>query len=312
MTQSLNTRAILLLSLCLFTLVFAVENIEQRDLFWAPLHNSAHSFVQFLLVPIVFLLTHLKLGERFGLRIAISCGVCFLLGIAVELGQPFIGRDASTGDIYYNFVGICAAALWLTSNTSKHTLKRLTLRSLAFVLLASSLTVPMIGAYTLNQRDVYVPVLLDFEHNWQQRIYRNGGQSHLSLTKTPKGWPNADTTLKVEFVKTRYPGFNIKQVAKNWSGYTRLYFEVFSKLDETKNITVRIHDELHNNEYNDRFNRSVEIHPGLNQIEIDVAEIETAPANRKLQLTAIAALGIFSVQPEAQFSLYFDNIKLKN
>jgi len=304
----------------LVLLVIWVESLQNQNLFWGPLHDSAHAFAFFLLTRLLTLL-HSKLASTgtvhhdqalpitSGLVLAKIGGACFALGIVIEITQPLFGRSASFNDISYNFFGILSA---ITYEISKHqqTALKLALKSITIILLTSALFIPLSGAYTLKQRQDLLPFLLDFEHRWQQRIYRAGGKANLSLTHDVAGWPNTSTSLKVDFVQTTYPGFSIPHVSGDWSGYSYLSVEVYSKLKAPKNLTLRIHDKHHTHEHNDRFNRTVEIQPGHTTIQISLDEMIHTPKTRALDIENIAGIGVFSSNPTEDFSLYFDNFKL--
>ena len=272
------------------------------------MHDSVHTIAAFLATSLAISL--LKTEQTKGLQLAQIGGLLFAAGIALELVQPSFGRSASFADIYYNFVGIIAA-LAISASRRLKTPKRMAIHLLSIILLASSFTLPAIGAITLHKRNKSLPSLLNFEESWQQRLYRAGDGSNLSITSQPQGWQNSSTTLKVDFQKTHYPGFSIPHIYPDWRGFKTLKLSVFSKNDEEKRITIRVHDEAHDNRYQDRYNQSFLIQPGLNPIEISLQEIRQRPEGREMDMGNIAGLAIFSVSPQEIFSLYFDELKLE-
>ncbi|MCH2159989.1 MAG: hypothetical protein MK096_14570 [Oleiphilaceae bacterium] len=291
---------------CLIGISVGIENVSNQNLFWGPLHDSAHTYILFFLT---LLLSHLARAKDSGLKLIQVGGFCFIIGIAIELSQPFFQRSASFIDIYYNFIGICSAILIIVS-TQRTFKKKIIVRFFALFLLFSAMFVPAHGAYTLYQRQAELPSLLNFEHAWQMRLYRPGDKASLSLVSKPKGWDNPSTTLKVDFATTTYPGFSVPHIHGDWSDFNQFRIDIFSKSDTPQKLTLRIHDKTHNHEYVDRFNRSFEIQKGVNKISIPLSEISEAPQGRAMDMKHIQSLALFSAKPEQGFSLYFDNLRL--
>ena len=297
-----------LIAVTLLLSIAGIESVENQNLFWGPLHDSAHALVAFLITSLCISLLKSE-QQTSGLRLAQIGGALFAAGIAVELLQPAFGRSASFTDIYYNFAGI-VSALAITISSRLARAPKISIVMASMILLTSCLTVPFIGAATLYQRDAKLPVLLDFEDNWQRRLYRAGGGANLSLTRNPKGWKNTSTTLKIDFPTTRYPGVSAPHIYRDWSDYDRLSFEVFSKNEQAHAITLRVHDEVHDHNYADRYNQRFSIHPGLNVIEINLEDVRKRPKKREMDMTSIAGFAIFSASPTETFSLYVDNFRL--
>jgi len=84
-----------------------------------------------------------------------------------------------------------------------------------------------------------------------------------------------------------------------------------SESDHPIELVLRIHDRRHNEDYADRFNRSLTFQPGINAFRIPLDEIRAAPAGREMDLSAIERLSVFAVAPEAQLSLYLLELRLE-
>lgn len=298
-----------LFALLLALLIAGIESVENQNLFWGPLHDSAHAFAFFLLTSLTISLLKPEL-QTTGFKLAQIGGAFFAAGIALEVIQPAFGRSASFTDIYYNFVGI-VCALAIAASRHLNTLPKLCIRLVSLALLISSLTVPAFGAATLSKRNQAIPVLLNFEDSWQRRLYRAGGSANLSLIGKPTGWMNGSTALKVDFPTTKYPGFSVPHIFPDWRAFQRLKLSVFSKNEEIIYITLRIHDKQHDHDYTDRYNQRLEIKPGINQIEINLEEVQNKPEGRQMEMETIAGLAIFAASPKETFSLYFDDLRLE-
>ena len=95
------------------------------------------------------------------------------------------------------------------------------------------------------------------------------------------------------------------------AGYSYFKLDIFSELPTTQLVTIRIDDLHHNNEYTDRFNKSVTIAPGLNHIQIPIDDIRLALVGREMDLSAMKAVLLFAVNPPEEFMLYVDSIRLE-
>jgi hypothetical protein len=89
--------------------------------------------------------------------------------------------------------------------------------------------------------------------------------------------------------------------------------DIYNPSEKPLEINLRINDVLHNsnNTFEDRFNRRIQLISGWNSVVIPIDAIQKAPAQRQLQLDAIASLAIFTMRlPEAR-DIYLDNLVLR-
>jgi hypothetical protein len=76
-------------------------------------------------------------------------------------------------------------------------------------------------------------------------------------------------------------------------------------------LTLRIHDRLHNWEYEDRFNRQLVIAPSTRKIVgIPLQDIEVAPARRRMDMAAITSVMLFAWYPVPTHEFYVSRIWL--
>ncbi len=115
--------------------------------------------------------------------------------------------------------------------------------------------------------------------------------------------------LKMKSAK--YAGFGISEPFPDWKGYTDLRFDIYSELDSTIAVLLRVHDSWHNNNYNDRFNQILEIKEGLNRFQIPLERIRTAPTERRLGLGRIAGLQLYVIYPTRELTFYIDDLRLE-
>ena len=88
-------------------------------------------------------------------------------------------------------------------------------------------------------------------------------------------------------------------------------FTVFSCLEKPVTIWIRIHDVHHDESFEDRYNDSFSIQPGLNPISIPLSRVRGAPARREMDLMQVDGIMIFAVNPDETFTLYLDAPRLE-
>jgi len=98
----------------------------------------------------------------------------------------------------------------------------------------------------------------------------------------------------------------------DWRGYGSLSFDVFLEGPTPLEITVRINDRKHNDEFTDRYNKGFRLHPGDNHISIRLSDVKNAPRARMMDMGNITNICIFSYNLKEPRSMYFDNFRLKN
>jgi hypothetical protein len=136
--------------------------------------------------------------------------------------------------------------------------------------------------------------------------------TELEIVTAPENWQNNSQAAKLRFEKGRYPGISFSHIYGDWSDYTNLRIDVYSSHSGSLPIVLRIHDTLHNNDFDDRYNRQLLIQPGVNRIDIDLNAVRTAPQTRPMQMDNIASMALFTVSPEAPLEIYLDNIHLSD
>jgi len=120
--------------------------------------------------------------------------------------------------------------------------------------------------------------------------------------------------MRVQFGCELYSGIFIDRMPRNWSVYKTLSLDFYLPESVPLDLTCRIHDIEHTageQKYSDRFNRTLHLVPGLNRIEISLAEVRQAPHDRELDLRHIAGLGLFTTGLALPRTLFVQNIQLR-
>ena len=154
------------------------------------------------------------------------------------------------------------------------------------------------------------PVLADFETNLE--LTRWSGEDR--FLRSNEHVKHGTFALKVNFGTEKYSGFALNHFPDDWSGYTCLKYEVYYPEYDTLQFTCRIHDAEHTKgvqEYSDRFNRRYQLIHGWNTITIPLNDISNAPKDRKMDMTKIMSIGIFTVQLPMSKIAWFDYFRLE-
>lgn len=116
--------------------------------------------------------------------------------------------------------------------------------------------------------------------------------------------------LKMELYPAPYPGVSLKNAGYDWSKHNTLNFSIYNQEKISLRLTVRI-DDTKDPSYNDRYNNTFIIKPGMNNIAIPFNSLLTSDTNRKLNLSKIENVIIFLVRPDEKRILYLDNVRLE-
>lgn len=219
-----------------------------------------------------------------------------LLGAAVECLQGVSGGNADVWDIVRNAGGAAAAALLLIAAASSLATKT----SIAIASVAAAIVVAFASPAVIALRDearasAQFPVLANFERTGDLARFgfNSGATGRIVATTNAAG--SAMSGLELHLPPGGYPGLSLDYFPRDWSDMRALRLLIVNPEATPLDITVRIDDAQHDQRYEDRFNRAFPIQPGMNQLEIPLADVRTAPRDRELDLTRVASLIMFAV-----------------
>jgi len=234
------------------------------------------------------------------------------MGGLIELIQPYFGRHQSLIDLGYDLIGCLAAGIFYLRRRVKAKVFQLALFLLSMSLLSLSLIIPISKLHTAWEQYQGLPVLMNFDRAWEDEIRRFNPSTKFRVVSPPAAWKNKTQVAEVTFgLDFQYPGFSIPYVYGDWSTQKGLIVDIYSEETEVVTLIVRIHDEYHDNRFEDRFNRRITIKPGLNNVLILLDDIRKSPELRGLRVDKIASMSFFMTARDAPVTLFFDNIKLK-
>jgi VanZ family protein len=308
----------------LFLLLIAVvtfADLPGDSKLMGEMQNTAHSVVFALLAWLALSLMRqrrqLKTSHAF-LPYLAAFAICLLVGVAIELAQALIHRDADAWDVLRDVAGVTAFlglySLWdrhnIYAQAGASKIKILVAAASVSVLLAALFPAAKI-TYAYVGRELAFPVLMDFTSRWHGSFVSTN-HAQLNVVAAPQDWQAASGKLvaKLTLHKARYPGIECKDLHPDWTGFTDFSMSIFSPNPTPFPLIIRIHDQKHTFAMNDRFNRRLLIVPGENVIRIPLAAIQAAPARRRMDMQAIKAVILFAPGLKQDTTVYLREIRL--
>lgn len=305
-----------------FLLLVSVTFPEGNRTFSA-IQNFGHFLLfvclAFISLPIVHRLVR---GRMIVALVAVSTGL-MLFGLGVELFQRGLAnRSASISDFMLDVLGVAVGFLVfflirLYRQDNKYPASVAALFALLATLVAVKPLIPLIGFDLLRPK---LPVVRDFDHRFAvQKIGSHGG-ALFEKRATPELSPHTGCcSLQVTFSSARYSGVIFEEDASvrsgSWSDFEELNIKVFSSLRNNRQISLRINDRLHNNQFADRYNRPLSISPGLNEIIVPLQQLVTMgrgtdSGGRNMDIDDITHIQLFASEIEIPFKLEILSIEL--
>lgn len=281
-------------------------HLHDDTLLWRELQNTGHSVVFGILTVLVLCSYQSFVTEpaRHPLRGYLLTGiVCLLGGGAVEVIQFFTGRDADVLDVVRDMAGILAALALCAAFDPRLVRPGTGWRGMLrrIVLLACAAALVVAGSYALvrlscayQQRARAFPVIADPAADWTAAFL---AFSHASLERIDDpaacAASGSERLAQLRLEPVRYAGFSIIEPQPDWRAYSRLLLTLTSARSAPLELDLRIDDALHNQEYTDRFNRTLLLQPGVNRVSIPLSEIRDAPAGRRMDMAHITGITLF-------------------
>nr|WP_225314873.1 succinyl-CoA synthetase subunit beta [Marinobacter confluentis] len=235
-----------------------------------------------------------------------------LLGAGIELLQSLDTRDPDTGDMFRNLTGFWAvlALRPLASFQQSGRLQVRLLRLFAAAMLAIDLITVSRVALQQVQVSQWLPNLYDFRQANPGEFWRG------NVTTNTDGscGPLPDNALHIGLTTRRYSGASLDNLPSDWRGYQALEILLWNPQDYSIPLTLRINDMTHeqnSNVYQDRFNRTLDIAPGINRIEQSLAEVAVAPSGRKMEMNDVRRLMFFTSNLNQPARLCLGTLRLR-
>lgn len=234
-----------------------------------------------------------------------------IAGAVIEWLQSFVGRDVELQDVLDSGVGaLLAVAFFSNQITSLVLWQRMSLRVATLVVL---LVVPWPIWSALTDEVVLrhqFPVLCDFSTPFELSRW-HADKARIKLQKDNQA---ENRYLAVEFHPAIYSTISLKYFDPDWRGYRYIVFDLTNPERHNLHVILRMHDDLHKQHrfaLTDRFNRELTLKPGRQQVTISIADVENAPATRKMDLQHMEDISLFTMQSHSYHQLYIHRIYLE-
>jgi hypothetical protein len=245
---------------------------------------------------------------------------CILLGGAIELIQSKINRSVSLHDLYRDGIGtLLAFSIFFYKHSKTHKKKQnnnqFTRLSIILILTSSTLIIfdqnKLYQSLKVNlQARQNFPILADFDNKNELQQWKGN-----NLTLSPQHVLTGLYSMKVELSsKTQYAGFTLKEFPSNWQGFEYLLINIYNPNKHIIKICTKISDfehDLRNQSYNNRFNKCFTLLSNQwNNIKITLEDVKNSPKGRRLDLSNISQLGLFTSGLKNNKIIYLDGIIL--
>ncbi len=320
MNGNLKTNLSLIIFALAILFIILFVNLPGNSIFMDEVQNTGHSiaFGAFSIIILVIVQKsklNAKRGQLFPYLFALVLSV--VMGGGTEFIQHFIGRDAEVGDIIRDALGSVAFlglhfSFWRKPDENGRKHLKLYVRVFS-AFLSLLLFVPLcLNARAYLERDESFPIICDFGQNWITQFI-SLRDCKMKIVEAPDNWAGEfpERVAHILLNKAQYPGFAMHEPYPNWSDYSDLNFNIYSDMKDTVFLTLRIDDKHHNNNYNDRYNRTFPVAPGANSYRFSLTDVKFAPATRETDMKSIGAFVIFGYNIDRDISIYLGKIGLE-
>lgn len=243
-------------------------------------------------------------------RFLLCLFVTVALGGAIELIQfNLSGRTSSLLDLMRDVSGsmIAFSVLIIKEGKSKF------VKTLAIASVSAILSLSFFSLVTVLRDEVAAwndfPVLAGFEHKGELQRWESG---RVMVSRVMFPVRSGRYSLKVKFSTAEYSGLSLVHFPRDWRGRDWLLFSVYNP-DDPVALHFRVHDTLHskNQAYGNRYNGSILLTAGWNDIQVDMRDIQGGPDGREMDLADIQGFGIFVMKQQVDRVLYLDGVRLE-
>lgn len=265
--------------------------LPKRPAILGVLNDFAHGPVFAVFTVAVILL--LREQRPLALRYFTAFSIAVLLGGVIEWVQPVLGREGNLRDWLVGALGAAAGLAALALATTRQ-------RWLPIIVLAISGTaicLPVFNAILgYAERYRQAPALLEYSNraDWYFLSIRG---FQVTASTLPHQWRRAGDpgSLRVRFTESGTQSIAHLEPLADWREYRWLKMDLTNPGATPLQLTIRVHDRMHNNQQTDRFNRRFRLEPSTRGVVvIALDDMESAPAGRILDISDVAEWIIFA------------------
>lgn len=303
---------ILFFVLVMGAFLFTSTPIDSSSRLFQSIWNTGHLFLFAGLIWLLMTQTALRRLNRFKMY-ATSIVFAVVLGGTIEVLQFFVGRSVSFDDILLDVLGATLGFLWVQFSlpTERNPVSK------PVVLLLGALCIgltfmPVLQVLRVNmQLEERLPVIANFETESSLDFWIK--RSISEFERDDVLFKEGKSSVRIKFKAVEYPDVTLEVLAPDWTAYRDLNFSINNDQKESIEVVIKIYDRLHRKrgyQHNDRFNDSVQLNPGWNEIKIKLLDVYDSPKERKMDLSDIMGISLFMINPVTEQSIHLDNIYL--
>ncbi|MCD4681763.1 MAG: VanZ family protein [Bacteroidales bacterium] len=274
---------------------------------WGLGHIIAFSFWTYLLLKFCKTIS----GKPFIKQCWQVLLIALFFGILTEIVQIIFNRTPLIGDVINDLKGTLITLAFIAS--ARKTISQNILRiSQVLIIIMILFDIYPLSVTVTDEAiaKIQFPVIAGFETPFEtSRLSSPDYIRDSSISRKGK------YSLKVPLANKKHSGVGFKHFPGNWEGYDFFKVSIYNQSSNKIMIHLKIYDFIHVNtgrKYNDRFNKSINLKQGWNDIQIPLVEIATAPANRKMDLSNIYEFGLHASHLQQQNAIYVDDVRLMN
>ncbi|MDH3416705.1 MAG: VanZ family protein [Gammaproteobacteria bacterium] len=246
-------------------------------------------------------------------RLLAVLGAVVGLSALSEIAQIPTARDASLSDLLADFLGaagfIAVAIVFSTSiSVPKGRGRYLVVLGFALIFWPLLPLTKVSAAYL--ERSQLLPELISFDSRFGDMFFYVQNAEFRKIRSSAITSYSAEVSLG----DGPWPGIIFHDLWPNWEPYSNLTIEIENPGAEPLPVNIRVHDRAHRDgdqPYGDRFNRSADLAPGTQTIRIALADIQSAPSGRQMNMAEIDGLVVFCTQQESGRKFVLHNIRLE-
>lgn len=206
-------------------------------------------------------------------------------GGLIELIQARIGRDASWADMGNNLAGVLFGLALHHSRRDPGTRRSRPALAIMVLCAAWALAPLFIGALAYAERARRMPDLVS-ARGLLPLYFVEGREAEVGF--------DASGALEARLAPRGTPGMHLWETEPDWSRHEFLELELSNPGDTPLWLGFRIHDRLHDNRNEDRFNRSLRLAPGETRLwRWPIEEVAATPGGRRMDLSRMRGVVLF-------------------
>jgi VanZ family protein len=288
----------------LAALLIATVLVQSPDgpVFLHVMQKLGHPVVFGICSLLILALRHRPSEPQVGLTLA-DCtwafGILVACGVATEIAQGFAHRDPCVTDVLRDALGAAtalAARFYFAAEVPdpRGRYRRMG-AALVCILGLATASAPMawcLAAYA--NRDLHSAVLWQFQSALDLYFAEARSCELRDFGALAGTHSNRDSLCVALPTSEGSAGFVLSEPYPDWRGRSMLMIDLNNPMPQALHLTVRVNDRDHNQENQDRFNRSFVIPADMRRvIAIPLTQIAAAPRGRRMDMQHIAHMAVF-------------------